>query len=201
MKLIRGFREWIERDKKAQQERRKTRLRYVMINSRDAQKQIHAAVRWYGLRSKWETDSDIEFRMYNAVLQMMACYSPEWIAREFPADKEYDGARYEMKDYYSSMDALREAKPFECDSRNVQEFISNWLNQDLMMFYIAGIQLVDELRACQGQISLMEEFMELHGVQPYHIETDAAGNEIVFDGQGNFAGKVEYQRPSYIRGV
>lgn len=110
MKLIHGTKEQADKKKSDRQAVKKNRLRAIMLESTDPQKVFHAAVRWYAMREKWETDSEAEFCLYESMLHLVAEeFSPEWLAREFPAEKDYKGHTYGAKDWYSSMEALKKA--------------------------------------------------------------------------------------------
>lgn len=197
--LLNGSREATEARKKAIADKRKDRLRYIMLESKDPQKVIHAAVRWYGLRNKWETDSQAEFVLYNSMLLLLAQeYSPEWIWREFPPSKTYDGARYEIKDYFTSRRALENAAPFAGDSEAVNLFLWEYDNDLLRDFVMAGLFLVDELRAAQGEPSLMKSWADEVGITVYHSTKTEGGKEILLDDEGRSLGVMKRKRPRYI---
>ena len=134
------------------------------------------------------------FRAFDALLQAIATTSPEWIAREFPADKVYGEG---MRNYYSSMEALRCAEPFQCNEDSVLVFLMEWGNHDISAFVAAGLMIVDTLRAAKGQKSMMVEFMEAQGVRPYYIRKDG----LMFDADGKFVGKARKARPRWARKV
>ena len=189
MELIRGAKELADKRKSDLRAARKARLRTIMLESRDPQKVFHAAVRWYAMREKWETDSRAEFTLYNAMLQLVSEeFSPAWLAREFPAAKEYKGHTYGAKDYYTSMEVLRAASKGTWTSEDVRSFLWGWDCPSLIGFTIAGLYLVDELRAMQGEPSLMESFAHEMGVQVYHSTRLENGKEIMIDEDGRALG-------------
>ena len=193
MELIQGRKDDLE----ARRERRKERYRRVMLECRDPRKVFHAAVRWYGMRKKGETDSEAEFELYQAILGFVAHFPPAWIATEFPAKKVYDGRKFGCKDYYSSMETLREAKDFNGDVDALNDFLWDWLNNDTIGFVIAGMTLVDELREMRGMPSMMVEFMESQGVHPIYEKEGG----MLFDHNGQFLCKKKKPRTlSMIRG-
>jgi len=190
MELIKGRKEEIDR----RQERRKESLRRIMLHSKDHQKAIHAAVRWYGMRQKWETDSQKEFFILEAVLTLMAKNTPEWIAREFPPMKQYDGERWGTKDYYSSVEALADTKPFGGDEVALMAFLMEWGNVDIIRFCVAQMTIIDELRALDGQEPVLVEFMESQGVPSYKMHGGA-----LFDRGGRFIGKEKRRRLRLVK--
>jgi hypothetical protein len=169
-----------------------------MMEEKDPAKVFHAAARWYASRKKWETPAKEEFAIYDSIIALLAQeFSPEWIAREFPAEKEYDGEKYECKDYFFSMDALAKAEPFDGDEEKVQDFLWDWDNHILRCFAVAGMTLVDEIRATEGKMSMMEEWAKDNGVTTYHTEK-IDGKRVIFDDKGRSLGVLRRKKPRYL---
>lgn len=189
MKLIRGTKEQADKRKSDLRAARKARLRTIMLEGTDPQKVFHAAVRWYAMREKWETDSKAEFCLYNAMLQLVAeNFSATWLVQEFPPVKEYYGHTWGAKDYYTSLRALRKANKGTWDREHVQTFLWEYDSPLLIGFTIAGLYLVDELRAMQGESSLMESFAHDMGIKVYHSTKIENGKEIMIDEDGRSLG-------------
>jgi hypothetical protein len=198
MKLIHGQGNKKKNDLRAA---RKRRLRAVMLESQDPQKVFHAAVRWYAMRDKWETDSKSEFALYDSMLQLVADeFSPAWLAREFPAVKEYKGHTWGAKDYYSCMEVLEASRAGTWTREDVQSFLWGWDNLLLIGFTVAGFHLVDELRAMQGEPSIMEAFAHDMGVKVYRSVKLDNGKEIMMDEDGRSMGVVR-KRHKHLRAV
>lgn len=173
-------------------DKRKERLREIMLECDEPAKVFHAAARWYGMRKKRETPSHSEFILYSSMIQLLAQeFSPEWIAREFPAVKEYKGHTWGAKDYFTSMETLREGIPFNGDESRVHDFLWEWDNPVIMGFVIAGLFLVDELRAEKGEVSLMREFADMHGIQTFHSCKVDRGRPILLDSNGRSIGRMQ----------
>ena len=202
MKVIQGTKEQTEARKQARADRRKARYREIMLQSNDPQKVIHAAVRWYGLRAKWETDSRAEFILYTAMVKLLAQeFTPEWVQRDFPPRKYYKGARWGMKDYFTSMKAVADAAPFAGSEEAVNLFLWDYDNTLLRSFVMAGLFLMDELRAAKGETSLAEEWADEMGVQVAHSTRVEGGKEILLDDKGRSLGVMKKPRPRHLRAV
>ena len=203
MELIQGTKEQADRERESKRAARKARYRDIMLNGQDAGKVFHAAVRWYSMREKWETDSETEFCLYNAMLQLVADeFSPAWLAREFPAVKDYKGHTYGAKDYYTCMETLRKYAGHAWTREDVQSFLWGWDCHSLIGFTIAGLYLVDELRAMQGEPSLMESFAHDMGIKVYHSTKIENGKEIMIDEDGRSLGvlKKPHKHLRVVRG-
>lgn len=202
MKVIQGTKDETTRRKQERADRRKARYREIMLEGTDPQKVIHAAVRWYGMRAKWETESQPEFILYTAMLKLIAQeFSAEWVERDFPPCKNYKGARWGAKDYFSSKKAVENAAPFAGDEEAVNSFLWDYDNDLLREFVIAGLFLLDELRAAKGETSLAEAWADEMGVQVAHSTRVEGGKEILLDDKGRSLGVMKKPRPRHLRAV
>ena len=202
MKVIQGSREATEARRQTIADKRKARYREIMLESNDPQKVFHAAVRWYGMRNKWETDSGAEFMIYVSMLKLLAEeFTPELVQREFPPTKFYKGARYGMKDYFTSRKAVENAAPFDGDDDKANSFLWDYDNDLLREFVVAGLFLLDELRAANGEVSMAEEWASEMGVQVAHSTRVEGGKEIILDDQGRCLGVAKKPRPRHLRAV
>ena len=202
MKVIQGSREATETRRRELADQRKARYREIMLQGKDPAKVIHAAVRWYGMRAKWEGDSKAEFSLYCAMLRLLAEeFSPEWVLQEFPPCKEYQGARWGAKDYFTSRKAVENAAPFAGNVDAVNSFLWEYDNDLLREFVMAGLFLLDELRAAQGRPTLAEAWAKETGVQVYHSIRAEGGKEILLDDKGRSLGVAKRPRPKHIKAV
>ena len=202
MKVIQGSREATEARRQAVADKRKARYRGIMLESKDPAKVIHAAVRWYGMRDKWETESQPEFILYTAMLKLIAQeFSAEWVERDFPPCKEYQGARWGEKDYFTSRKAVENAAPFAGKVDAVNSFLWEYDNDLLREFVIAGLFLLDELRAAKERPTLAEAWAKETGVQVYHSIRAEGGREIMLDEKGRSLGVAKRPRARHIKAV
>lgn len=83
----------------------------------------------------------------------------------FPVIKEYDGAKYECKDYFSTMEYLsgRDMEtPIGIDG--VDDFLWNYYNHDVMMFSVNEMCIIDRLARLSGCKGMLEQFIEDSGL-------------------------------------
>lgn len=112
-----------------------------------------------------ETYGRLRFMM--GLVDLMAQLTPEEFMRLFPIEKEYDGKRWGMKDYFSTMKEVRKyplKKPIGADK--IENFLMEYYNFDIMEFDVCRICTVSRLRRMEGQKGVMEEFMEEQGIHP-----------------------------------
>lgn len=85
----------------------------------------------------------------------------------FPIIKEYNGGRYECKDYYSTINYLKSIDinmPLKI-GEETELFFWNYYNSDIMNFSIKELLIIDRIRRLYGKKSLLESFIEESGLQ------------------------------------
>lgn len=148
--------------------------------------------------------------VHDAIILLLAQLSPEEIAVHFPPTKDFDGHKYEVKDYFSSKYAIEHAGGSKVlgDEDAALNFVYEYQNKDLDRFAVTGILLVDAIRDLQGRPSVMEEFIKDQKERGYpipklyHTCKGSDGAELVFDEKGDYIGKAEKKkkrRPSWIK--
>ena len=76
----------------------------------------------------------------------------------FPIIKDYDG-KGEMKDYYSTMEYLSD-KILSEPINNIDEFLWNYYNNDIMNFNIKKMLIFDRLMKFENQPGLLEQMLD-----------------------------------------
>lgn len=87
----------------------------------------------------------------------------------FPIIKEYNGEKFECKDYFSTKKYLETLNLENCLLENIDDFLWNYYNQDLMNLSIKELLILDKLRKYEGEKGLMEEWTDMMGVPSYII--------------------------------
>lgn len=135
----------------------------------DTDKAIYFGVKYY---ARFDIDKCdyrellIALSEYNDIKMMMAFKTPKELSSIFPIIKEYDGHRYECKDYFSTIEYLDTLnQDIELGIKNVDEFFWNYYNNDIMNFSVKELLIFDRIRRLNGQKSLMESFIEDMGLE------------------------------------
>ena len=97
-------------------------------------------------------------------------------------------------------EALAGAVPFDGDEEKANSFLWAWDNFLLAGFAVAGLLLLDEVRAERGECSIMQEWASKNGVRTYRT-MKADGKEILLDDHGRSLGVVRRKRPRHIKAV
>lgn len=84
----------------------------------------------------------------------------------FPIIKDYDGRKYECKDYYSTMEYIQTKNIYQkIGIDGVDDFFWNYYNSDIMNFSVKELIVSDRMRRLMGKKSIMESFIEDMGLQ------------------------------------
>lgn len=120
----------------------------------------------------------------------------------FPIGKEYNGKRWQCKDYYTAMELVNDIgmdTPLsERPDVNIISLFSDLNNPHLLNFVVTYLCIVDASRRKMGKVSLIEEFT---GTKPMVLRKDAKGKEVMVDPKTNKSYRVSKKRPSYLKTV
>lgn len=144
--------------------------------------------------------AEADFQFACAVQVMLGDLTPREIMEMFPVAKAFDGERYGIKDYFSTMKFLN-AWDMDKPIQKAERFLSGYFNSELLSFFINLLGHVDDLRRLEGQPSMMEEFLANEGVPTYHQYTDPKGKEFLVNNLTGKTTRVRKQWPSYLRPV
>lgn len=87
----------------------------------------------------------------------------------FPIRKDFDGERFECKDYYSTIEYLNKFDLNEPIGEEVNDFFWNYYNSILMAYSAKELILFDMYRMLEGKESFMTEWARMVGVDTYKI--------------------------------
>ncbi|WP_107841368.1 hypothetical protein [Metasolibacillus meyeri] len=98
----------------------------------------------------------------------------------FPIEKTFDGAKYEIKDYYSTVEAIQELglQPHERIGERILELIIEYMNDDIMHFAVQSMTAMSAIRRFDGHLDLMEEFMATQGMDTPNTFRNSKGEAI-----------------------
>jgi hypothetical protein len=86
----------------------------------------------------------------------------------FPIKKDFDGEKFECKDYFSTMDYLQDKDLskmiFEYD---IDDFFFNYYNSDILMFNVNSFMIFDRIAKLNGDETIMEKFAREFKIDTY----------------------------------
>lgn len=122
------------------------------------------------LNDVWDTDNpdviEASFDTIVFISHVLQYFTPCEFIQMFPVRKDYDGHRYGMKDYYSTMEAVKEIGLYEKIGDRVERFLFAYCNDDIDDYVVAWMGIVNRMHQMNGGRDMLVEFMEDQGVHP-----------------------------------
>ena len=134
------------------------------------------------------------------LLRLMGSLTPRELITIFPISKTYDGAKYETKDYFSTMEELREIgldNPITHDKAFI--LCMDYQNIALNFFAVNKMGVIDQIQALQGEMGVMECFMAEKGIPVYEMATADNGQQFLYDPTEQKSFPVRPMRPRWAR--
>ncbi|UYO62972.1 hypothetical protein LNN31_00550 [Acetobacterium wieringae] len=126
--------------------------------------------------------------MSNALSMVIAKITPADLMTIFPITKTYDGERYQMKDYFSAMEAVNAHglhEPFKT-ADNARALLWEYWNRDIMEYQVKLMSIISAFNQMETGESLLERWIREKDIDlPVHRKyTDQNGNSYMVDGNG-----------------
>lgn len=133
----------------------------------------------------------------------LGTFTPREFMGVFPIDKYFDGARYESKDYYSTLNYL---KSLDMDKsigqENLSEFLWDYMNRTMLIFSSMKMGFLSAYQRAKGEKEWFEQFAEDNGLTLYEQFNDGSGQYMQNQKTGEIAKIVPHKRrPKWIRAV
>lgn len=169
-------------------------------------KDIRIKLVFYGIhcisRFKDPITSDEWFDLANTnqiILHTIETLAPRDFLRIFPLEKRYDGEKYEVKDYFSSMQAINE---YGIDRRieNAIDFLFDYMNLLVHLYCVRSLSITEFLIIDSGGISPASEFFHNEGIFEMPTYKGDNGTEYVVNKFGKPI-KLNKYKKSHVRRV
>ncbi len=119
------------------------------------------------------------FVLIEGIGNMIGCLTPKEFMQIFPVEKDFDGEKYQCKDYFYTMEyisRLDSNKPIGKD--NASEFLFEYQNWDINEYMSAWMGIVNRMHKLHGGRDITEEFFEENGL---HIRTMKREGDFLVD--------------------
>ncbi|MEL7661389.1 hypothetical protein [Acetobacterium wieringae] len=131
--------------------------------------------------------------------------TPTELMTIIPVTKSYDGAKYECKDYFSTMEALQAHGGLHEPIRSpetVSSLLWAYMNPTVMMYQVHCMSVISELHSTKTGKGLMEQFFEEQGVKltTFRKYENDAGQTFMIGEDGRSL-PVKKPVPRYIRAI
>ena len=160
-KVINGYKKETIKLKREIQKQAYNRI-YLSNRTSNLQKCIWGGVKYFS-RFKYNIDDYEElikaFMNYEYIKDVMRLITFKQFINLFPIEKSFDGYKWECKDYWSTMDYLKDFDLNDFIGENVDELLSNYYNSDIINFCVMQMLVYDRIARMQGNLGLMEQFL------------------------------------------
>lgn len=123
--------------------------------------------------SRTLAEEQLRFTVIDSIFTILGCLTLRNFVTTFPIDKTYDGAKWECKDYFSTMDVLSKMdwdKPIGRDE--LSELLWDYDNEELRHAYIEFTTAMSAIYRAQTGKGIMEKFLEDRGVPTYTMDKE-----------------------------
>ncbi len=97
-------------------------------------------------------EAEVRINAMSVIMSYMATLTPtREFVRVFPIPKEYDGEKYSVKDYFSTIERLKKyPSDEEIRKDKIIEFLMEYYNWDIIKFEVKKLCLISYIRRLNG---------------------------------------------------
>jgi len=124
-------------------------------------------------KPKTLAENQATFQLIDAIFTICGCLTLRNFVTTFPIDKTYDGAKWECKDYFSTMEVLSKMnwdKPIGRDS--ISELLWDYDNADLRHVYVEFTTAMSAIYRSQTGRGLAETWLDDLGIGTYTVDKE-----------------------------
>ena len=113
------------------------------------------------------------FQMIDSIFGVLGCLTLRNFVNTFPIDKTYDGAKWEEKDYFYTMEVLKDMdwdKPIGRDK--LSELLWDYMNADLRHAYVEFTTAMSAILRAQTGKGIAETWCDNMGIPTYTMDKE-----------------------------
>ncbi len=136
------------------------------------------------------------FNLIDALFGIIGRIKLKNLIKIFPIDKTYDGDKWDCKDYFFTMDVLKEKGLDNVIGRDgVFDLLWDYENRELRELTVFYMSCMSAMYQCQTGVTFMDKFCEDNNIDSYSVDRE---NGIIVNNQtGKFA-KLS-NKPSFMQ--
>ena len=109
---------------------------------------------------------------YDALFYIMGLVTPRELIKIFPIDKYYDGDKWQMKDYFSTMREIERLGIDKPIGENLIPLLMDYCNRELRSIIVQHTCLVSAYLRYQGKPGIAEQWADSIGLDTYIKKED-----------------------------
>lgn len=137
-----------------------------------------------------------DFNLLECVKMLMGQLTPREMMSMFPIEKEYDGEKFGCKDYFFTVEKL---KDFDLDKplgeEGLEDFLWCYWNDDLFAFDVFSMSIISNMCKDQTGEGIMEKWLKDQGIGTYTMNQELG---IIKDNQTGEIHNLS-KRPSHLK--
>ena len=151
------------------------------------------------LDSTYQTPFEVKqnsFNLIDAIFGIIGRIKLKNLIKIFPIDKTYDGDKWDCKDYFFTMDVLKEKGFDNAVGRDgVFDLMWDYENRDLREFTVFYMSCMSAMYKRQTGVGIAEKFCEDNGIGTYTMDRE---NGLLIDNQSGEIAKMS-NKPSFMQ--
>lgn len=119
------------------------------------------------------SEEQVRFTVIDSIFTVCGCLTLRNFVTTFPVEKTYDGAKWECKDYFYTMEVLSKMdwdKPVGRDE--LSKLLWDYMNEDLRHAYMEFTTAMSAIYRAQTGKGLAEQFFEERGIPTYTMNKE-----------------------------
>ena len=131
-------------------------------------KYVNASSRTYRNDSELSEEAVISrFNLIRIGKDMLSLLTPKELVNMFPIEKVYNGEKFQMKDYFSTIEALKEYNENEMIGSKILNLLFDYSNIDITLFNVNLMSSTSDMCKINGEKTPMEKFAEDNNIPTY----------------------------------
>lgn len=111
---------------------------------------------------------EARFTLIDLIMDALSELTPQELMIIFPITKNYDGHKYQSKDYFTTIEDIKKYPVNEPIGRdNIVSLIWDYWNWDLNFFLVEYMSVMSDINCLQTGKGLMEQFMDDNGGETF----------------------------------
>lgn len=139
------------------------------------------------------------FDFIEAIKTSISLLTPNELITVFPVDKQYDGDKYQVKDYFFTMNELQKIGMDNIIMGNVESLLWDYENKEVRKFLVNSLSVLSYLERVEKGESFLEKWARENNIDTYMLYEDKTTDEkYLYDEKGNKV-SIKKEIPKYLK--
>lgn len=170
-----------------------------------AMKDIRKRIALYGVRyiaimpqseSRHEAESDLQF--ISILKRIIAEMTLDDFMNVFPIKKEYDGEKWGVKDYFSTIEEIQGMDPLATIGKNIDHLLAEYWNDDIYRLFVAMVQVVNDIDRHNNRPTFTDLWAADMGIDTTNVQQHNGKKFLIHSGKPY---PIDFRKPSHLKVV